>query len=141
MVLMPRRVKYRKSQRGKSRGIAIRGSDLTFGEFGLKALENGLIKNTQIEAARVAVARKLRGAGKFWIRVFPHKPITKKPAETRQGKGKGDLAGWVAVTRRGAIVFELGGIPEAFARQVFRLIAFKLPIRTRFVTRGGLGGH
>lgn len=135
MVLMPKRVKYRKSQRGKSRGIATRGNTLTFGEFGLKTIENGLIKNTQIEAARVAVARKLRGAGKFWIRIFPHKPITKKPAETRQGKGKGDLAGWVAVAKRGAILFELGGIPEDFARQIFRLIAFKLPVRARFVSR------
>src|SRR5436189_6152861 len=99
MVLMPRRVKYRKAQRGKSRGLATRGGNLTFGEFGLKALENGLVKNTQIEASRVAVARKLRGAGKFWIKIFPHKPITKKPAETRQGKGKGDLAGRVAVVR------------------------------------------
>ena len=139
MVLMPRRVKYRKSQRGKSRGIASRGSQLTFGEFGLKALENGLVKSTQLEAARVAVARKLRGAGKFWIKIFPHKPITKKPAETRMGKGKGDLAGWVAVTKRGAVLFELGGIPEEFARQIFRLIAFKLPIKTRFVSRAG--GH
>ena len=137
MVLMPRKVKYRKSQRGKSRGIASRGNRLTFGEFGLKALENGLIKNTQLEAARVAVARKLRGAGKFWIKIFPHKSITKKPAETRMGKGKGDLAGWVAVAKRGVVIFELGGIPEEFARQVFRLIAFKLPIRTRFVSRAG----
>src|SRR3989338_6120477 len=136
-MLMPRRVKFRKSQRGKMRGLASRGGNLTFGEFGLKALENGLIKNTQIEAARVAVARKLRGVGKFWIKIFPHKPFTKKPAETRQGKGKGDLAGWVAVAKRGVILFELGGIPEDFARQVFRLIAFKLPIRTRFVSRGG----
>ncbi len=137
-MLMPRRVKYRKSQRGKSRGIATRGDRLTFGEFGLKALENGLIKSVQLEAARVAVARKLRGAGKFWIKIFPHKPVTKKPAETRMGKGKGDLAGWVGVARRGVILFELGGIPESFARQVFRLIAFKLPIRTRFVIRGNI---
>ena len=135
MVLIPRKVKYRKSQRGKSRGVASRGNRLTFGEFGLKALENGLIKNVQLEAARVAVARKLRGAGKFWIKIFPHKSITKKPAETRMGKGKGDLAGWVGVAKRGMILFELGGIPEEFARQVFRLIAFKLPIRTRFVSR------
>ena len=132
---MPRRVKYRKSQRGKSRGLAVRGANLNFGEYGLKTLENGLIKNTQLEAARVAVARKLRGTGKFWIRVFPHKPFTKKPAETRQGKGKGDVAGWVAVAKRGAIIFELGGIPEDFARQVFRVVAFKLPVRTRFISR------
>ncbi len=135
MVLMPRRVKYRKSQRGKCRGLSTRGDRLAFGEFGLKAIENGLVKNTQLEAARVAVARKLRGAGKFWIKIFPHKPITKKPAETRQGKGKGDLAGWVGVAKRGMILFELGGIPEEFAKQVFRLVAFKLPVKTRFVSR------
>lgn len=137
MVLMPRRVKYRKSQRGKCRGIASRGNRLTFGEYGLKALENGLIKSNQLEASRVAVARKLRGAGKFWIRIFPHKPMTKKPAETRQGKGKGDLSHWVGVAKRGMVLFELGGIPEEFARQVLRVVAFKLPVQTRFISRGG----
>ena len=137
MALMPKRVKYRKSQRGKMRGLATRGNRLTFGEYGLKALENGLIKNTQIEAARVAVVRRLHGAGKMWIKIFPHKPITKKPAETRMGKGKGDLSHWVGVAKRGMILFELGGIPEEFARQVFRLVAFKLPIKTRFVSRAG----
>src|SRR3989338_4788862 len=132
MVLMPRRVKYRKSQRGKSRGLATRGAELTFGEFGLNAIENGLIKNVQMEAARVAVARKLRGAGKFWIKIFPHKPITKKPAETRQGKGKGDLDHWVALIKRGKVLFEMSGVPEEFAKQIFRLVAFKLPLKTKF---------
>ena len=135
MPLMPKRVKYRKSQRGKNRGIATSGNSLTFGEFGLKALENGLIKSNQLEAARVVVARKLRGAGKLWIKVFPHKPVTKKPAETRQGKGKGDLSHWVAVVRRGKVVAEMGGIPEEFAKQVFRLVAFKLPVKPKFITR------
>lgn len=139
MALMPKRVKYRKSQCGKTRGIASRGESLIFGEYGLKALENGFVKNNQIEAVRVVVTRKLRGAGRLWIKIFPHKPVTKKPAETRMGKGKGDLSHWVGVARRGKILFELGGIPEEFARQVFRLAAFKLPVRTQFVTRAG--GH
>jgi len=135
MPLMPRRVKYRKFQRGKNRGIAVRGSTLSFGEFGLKALQNATIKNTQIEAVRVLLARQLRGSGKVWIRIFPHKSATKKPAETRMGKGKGDIAYWVALVRRGAILFELGGIPEGLARTAMRLAAFKLPVRTKFVTR------
>jgi large subunit ribosomal protein L16 len=135
MPLMPRRVKYRKFQRGKNRGIAVRGSKLSFGEFGLKALQNATIKNNQIEAVRVLLARQLRGSGKVWIRIFPHKSVTKKPAETRMGKGKGDLAYWVAQVKRGAILFELGGIPESIARTAFRLSAFKLPLRTKFITR------
>ncbi len=135
MPLMPRRVKFRKFQRGKNRGIAVRGSELNFGEFGLKALANGVVKNTHIEAIRVLLARRLRGAGKVYIRIFPHKSVTKKPAETRMGKGKGDLACWVAPVRRGAVLFELGGIPEALARQALRLAAFKLPLRTKFVSR------
>ena len=135
MVLMPKRVKYRKAQRGSRKGIATRGSELSFGEFGLKALDNAWMKNNQIESVRVAVTRKLRRGGKLWIRVFPDKPVTKKPAETRQGKGKGDLDHWVAVVKRGKILFELGGIPEELARQVFRLAAYKLPFGTKFVTR------
>ena len=135
MPLMPRRVKFRKFQRGKNRGIAIKGSQLNFGEFGLKALANGVIKNTQIEAIRVLFARQLRGTGRVYIRIFPHKSITKKPAEVRMGKGKGDLDCWVACVRRGAVLFELGGIPEALARQAMRLAAFKLPLRTKFVSR------
>jgi large subunit ribosomal protein L16 len=132
---MPRRVKYRKFQRGKNRGIAVKGSTLSFGEFGLKTLVNGTIKNTQIEAVRVLLARQLRGTGKVWIRIFPHKSMTKKPAETRQGKGKGDLAYWVAQVKRGAVLFELGGIPEEVARTAMRLAAFKLPVRTKFISR------
>lgn len=135
MPLMPRRVKYRKFQRGKNRGIAVRGSNLCFGEFGLKTLDNGTIKNTHIEAIRVLLARQLRGTGKLWIRIFPHKSITKKPAETRMGKGKGDIVCWVAMVKRGAILFELGGVPEALARTAFRLAAFKLPLRTKFISR------
>ena len=135
MLLMPRKAKFRKAQKGKVRGIATRGADLHFGEFGLKTLENGIIKANQMEASRVAVARKSKGAGKFWINIFPHKPVTKKPAETRMGKGKGDLDHWVANVRRGKILCEMSGIPEDFARTILRLVAFKLPVKTRFVTR------
>jgi len=138
MPLMPKRVKYRKFQRGSRAGIAVRGCDLAFGEFGLKSLENGWIKNTHLEAVRVIVSRKLQGGGKLWIRVFPHKSVTKKPAETRQGKGKGELSHWVAVVKRGAIIFELGGVPEELAKMALRLAAFKLPLRTKFITRGHL---
>ena len=135
MALLPKRVKYRKSQRGKNRGIAVRGSQLTFGEYGLKTLENGMIRSNHIEAVRIVVARKSRGAGKLWIKIFPHKPVTKKPAETRQGKGKGDLDHWVAPVKRGKVLFELAGLPEDFAKQIFRLVAFKLPVKTRFISR------
>ncbi len=135
MPLMPKRVKYRKSQRGKIRGLSTNGSRLNFGEFGLKALENGLVSSNHIEAARVVVARKLRGAGKMWINIFPHKPVTKKPAETRMGKGKGELSHWVCVVKRGKVMFEMGGIPEDFAKYILRLVAFKLPVRSRFITR------
>ncbi|MFH1199270.1 MAG: 50S ribosomal protein L16 [Candidatus Omnitrophota bacterium] len=135
MVLMPKRVKYRKLQRGQRRGVATTGAELAFGEFGLKILENGWIKNTQIEAVRVILARQLHKGGKMWIRIFPDKSITKKPAEVRMGKGKGDLDHWVAVVKRGRILFELGGVPEEFARRCFRGAAYKLPMRTKFVTR------
>lgn len=135
MPLMPKRVKYRKQQRGNRRGLATRGSELAFGEFGLKSLENGWITNIQIEAVRVLVARRLQGGGKLWIRIFPHKSVTKKPAETRQGKGKGDLSHWVAIVKRGAVLFELGGVPEELARMTLRLAAFKMPLRTKFITR------
>ncbi|MFP4472305.1 MAG: 50S ribosomal protein L16 [Candidatus Omnitrophota bacterium] len=134
-MLMPRKVKFRKAQKGKNRGIATRGSKLTFGEYGLKALENGMMSSNHMEASRLTVARKMKGAGKLWIKVFPRKPITKKPAETRMGKGKGDLSHWVCPVKRGKIVLELGGIPEDFAKLIFRLVAFKLPFKTRFVTR------
>ena len=137
MLLMPKRVKYRKMQKGKSRGIAVAGSQMHFGEYGLKALENGRIPARQLEASRVVVARKLRGTGKLWINAFPHKSVTKKPAETRMGKGKGDLDHWTAVVKRGKVVFELGGVPEDFAKQILRLVAFKLSVKTKFITREG----
>ena len=135
MPLMPKRVKYRKSHRGRRKGLAVRGSNINFGEFGLKALGNCWMKNTQIESVRVVIARQLRRGGKLWVRVFPDKSVTKKPAEVRQGKGKGELDHWVCVVRRGKVLFELGGIPEEFARYCFRLAAHKLPIRTKFITR------
>jgi large subunit ribosomal protein L16 len=135
MPLMPKRVKYRKLQKGTRRGVATTGATLAFGEFGLKALENGWLKNTQIESVRVLLARQLHKGGKLWIRAFPDKSITKKPAEVRMGKGKGDLDHWVAVIRRGRILFELGGVPEEYARQCFRMAAYKLPFRAKFITR------
>jgi large subunit ribosomal protein L16 len=137
MVMMPKRVKYRKPIKGQRRGIATRGSNLEFGEFGLKVLENGWLKNSQIEAARVILARQLHKGGKLWIRVFPDKAITKKPAEVRMGKGKGDIDHWVCVVKRGRILFELGGIPEEYARICFRLVAYKLPFQTKFISRTG----
>lgn len=135
MVMMPKRVKYRKLLKGQRRGIATTGAQLAFGEFGLKALENGWIKNTQIEAVRVILARQLHKGGKLWIRVFTDKSITKKPAEVRMGKGKGELDHWVAVVKRGKILFELGGVPQEYAKQCFRLAAYKLPMKTKFITR------
>ena len=139
MAVMPRKVKYRKALKGKTRGIATSGNKLHFGEYGLKAIENGIIRANQIEACRVAAARKMKGAGKIWINIFPYKPVTKKPAETRMGKGKGDLSHWVCPIYRGKMLFEISGVPEEFAKIVCRLIAFKLPVRTRFITR--MGAH
>ncbi len=139
MLLMPRKVKYRKAQKGKNRGIATRGSHLRFGEYGLKALENGLVRANHMEACRLVIARKLRGTGKMWINMFPCKPVTKKPAETRMGKGKGDLSHWVAPVQRGKVLIEISGIPEDFARTVLRLVSFKLPVKTKFVTRASQG--
>jgi large subunit ribosomal protein L16 len=135
MPLMPKRVKYRKAQRGRMTGLAILGSTINFGEFGLQSLQNVWITNIQIEAARVAIMRHIQRGGKAWIRVFPDKPVTKKPAETRQGKGKGELSHWVAVVRRGKILFEIGGVAEEVAKEALRLAAFKLPCRTKFVSR------
>lgn len=134
-MFIPKRVKYRKSQRGKRRGLAVAGSKVSFGEYGIKALESGWLKNTQLETTRVVLTRRLRRGGKLWIRVFPDKPVTKKPAESRQGKGKGDVENWVRVIRRGNIVFEIGGVPEDYARESFKSVAYKLPFRTMFVTR------
>jgi len=136
-MLMPKRVKYRKQQRGRRAGIATRGSTLAFGQYGLKALEAAWITNRQIEAARRAMTRYVKRGGKVWIRVFPDKPITAKPAETRMGKGKGAPAGWVAVVKPGRILYEMEGIPEVEAKEAMRLAAMKLPIATRFVSRKG----
>lgn len=135
MVLMPSRVKYRKYQRGKRKGISTKGSTVCFGEYGLQALENAWLTNTQIEAARVSLTRHLREAGKIWIRVFPDKSVTKKPAETRMGKGKGMPEYWVCVVKRGRILFELEGVHEDVAREALRLAAHKLPFSTKFVSR------
>ncbi|MCK5707208.1 MAG: 50S ribosomal protein L16 [Candidatus Aureabacteria bacterium] len=135
MPLMPKRVKYRKTQRGSMKGNASKGNKVSFGEFGLQALERAWITNTQIEASRVAVTRHVKRGGKVFIRIFPHKSYTKKPPETRQGKGKGAVEGWVAVVRPGTMLFEMEGIPEKVAREAFRLAAYKLPIRCRFVKR------
>ncbi len=134
-MLQPKRVKFRKQQRGKRSGIATRGFTLAFGEYGLKALEAAWITNRQIEAARRAITRYVKRGGRVWIRIFPDKPITAKPAETRMGKGKGAPAGWVAVVKPGRILYEMEGVTEAEARAAMRLAAHKLPIPTRFVAR------
>ena len=134
-MLMPKKVKRRKQQRGRMRGKAYRGSDVNFGDYGLQAVEPGWITNRQIEAARVALTRKVKRGGKIWIRLFPDKPITQKPAETRMGKGKGSPEGWVAVVKPGKIMFELEGVDTDLAREAMRLAAAKLPIRCQFITR------
>jgi large subunit ribosomal protein L16 len=134
-MLMPKRVKYRKAQRGRMRGTAIRGSSLAFGDYGLKALEPAWVTNRQIEAARVSLTRSVKRGGKIWIRVFPDKPVTKKPAETRMGKGKGNPEVWVAVIKPGRVLYEIEGVAEDVARAAFRLAAQKLPIQTKFVSR------
>jgi large subunit ribosomal protein L16 len=138
-MLVPKRVKFRKQQRGRRSGIATRGSTLVFGQYGLKALEAAWITNRQIEAARRAMTHSVKRGGKVWIRIFPDKPITAKPAETRMGKGKGAPVGWVAVVKPGRILYEMEGIPEAEAKEAMRLAAMKLPIATRFVSRKALG--
>lgn len=134
-MLMPRRVKHRKEQRGRMKGKATRGNEIHFGEFGLQALEPAWITARQIEAARVALTRKIKRGGKVWLNIFPVKPITQKPLETRMGKGKGEPEKWVAVVRPGKILFELEGVKEDLAKEAFRLASSKLPIRTRFVKR------
>src|SRR5215203_2505314 len=139
-MMMPSKVKYRKQQRGRMRGTAYRGSELSFGEYGLISLEPGWLTARQIEAGRVAIQRHVKRGGKLWIRVFPDKPITKKPAETRMGKGKGAPEFWVASIRPGRIMFELEGISKEAAKAAMRLGASKLPIRVRFVERIELGG-
>jgi large subunit ribosomal protein L16 len=134
-MLAPKRVKYRRMHKGRMRGNATRGNLVSFGEYGLQAEMAGWISNRQIEAARVAMTRHIKRGGKVWIRIFPDKPITKKPAETRMGKGKGSPEGWVAVVKPGRVMFELEGIDEKTARKAMALAAAKLPIRTRFVIR------
>jgi len=140
-MLMPKRVKYRKQQRGRMRGKAERGGFVSFGEYGLQAVEPAWVTGRQLEAARVAITRSIKRGGKMWIRVFPDKPYTKKPAETRMGTGKGSPEGWVAVIKPGRILFELEGISRASAQEAMKLGASKLPIRTRFVDRHELGGE
>ena len=137
MLLMPKRVKYRKTQRGRRKGSAQRGNQLSFGEFGLQVLENGWLTNVEIEAARVAISRNVK-LGKVFIRAYPDKPVTKKPAETRMGKGKGMVEHWVAVVKRGKILFEVEGLPEEIAKESMRLAASKLSLHTRFVSRKGM---
>jgi large subunit ribosomal protein L16 len=135
MPLMPKRVKHRKQHRGSRSGIARRGVTLAFGEFGLKSLERTWLKNTQIEACRVVINREMKRKGKLWIRIFPDKPVTKKPIETRMGKGKGTPEFWVAVVKPGMMLFEIGGVPEHVACDSLRLAAAKLPVRTMMITR------
>ncbi|MCX7908581.1 MAG: 50S ribosomal protein L16 [Ignavibacteria bacterium] len=134
-MLLPKRVKHRKTQRGRIRGVANRGTTVVFGTYGLKALEGSWITNRQIEAARVAINRYLKREGKLWIRIFPDKPVTKKPLETRMGSGKGSPEFWVAVVKRGKIMFEVGGVSKERAEEALRLAAQKLPIKTKFVQR------
>ena len=134
-MLMPKRMKHRKVQRGRRQGAAKGGTNIDFGEFGLKALADGWITSRQIEAARIALTRRVKRGGKIWIRVFPDKPITKKPAEVRMGKGKGAPEIWVAVVKPGRVLFELEGVPEELARDAIRLAGHKLPIKTKFVKR------
>ena len=134
-MLMPRKTKFRKQQRGRRRGYAKGQQLVNFGDFGLKALETGWVTNRQIEAARIAMTRKIKRGGKVWINVFPDKPFTKKPAETRMGSGKGSPEGWVAVVKPGRVMFELAGVDESLAREAMRLAWHKLPVKTKFVMR------
>jgi|TARA_B100001027_G_scaffold52853_1_gene35333 large subunit ribosomal protein L16 len=134
-MLQPKRTKFRKKQKGRVKGIAQRGHTISFGSFGIKSLEAGWITSRQIEAARIAVTRKMKREGQVWIRIFPDKPVTKKPAEVRMGKGKGAPEYWVAVVKPGTIMFEAGGVTTELAKEALRLAAQKLPVRTKFVTR------
>lgn len=141
-MLMPKRVKYRKQMRGRMKGTAQRGAEIHFGDFGLQALEPAWVSARQIEAARRAIVRALKRRGKVWIRIFPDKPVTQKPAETRMGKGKGNVEFWVAVVKPGRVLFEVGGgIDEDVAKEALRLAAYKLPIKTKIIARPGAGGE
>lgn len=134
-MLQPKRVKYRKRQKGRLRGLARRGNSISFGDYGLQAVEKGWITNRQIEAARVAMTRHIKRGGKVWIRIFPDRPVTRKPAETRMGKGKGAPEGWVAPVKAGRMLFELEGVPQPVARRAMELAAAKLPVKTKFIVR------
>jgi large subunit ribosomal protein L16 len=134
-MLSPKKVKHRKQQKGNLKGTAYRGSDVSFGDFGLQVTESGKVTARQIEAARMAITRHVKRAGKLWIRVFPDKPITKKPLETRMGHGKGNVEEWVAVVTPGRVLYELGGVPEDMAREAFRLAGHKLPVAVKVLTR------
>jgi large subunit ribosomal protein L16 len=136
-MLLPKKTKFRKMHRGRRRGLSRGQTSVHFGDYGIKALEAGWITNRQIEAARIAMTRKIKRGGKVWINVFPDKPFTKKPAETRMGKGKGSPEGWVAVVKPGRVLFELSGVPEPLAKEALRLAAQKLPIKSKFVKREG----
>ena len=138
MPLMPKRTKYRKVQKGRNRGKATRGNKVSYGEYGIQALEAGMITSNQIEAARIAMTRHVKRGGKVWIKLFPDKPITKKPAETRMGKGKGAVEFWVAPVKPGRIMFEMSGVAEPVARRALELAAYKLPIKTKFVKGGDI---
>jgi len=140
-MLLPKRVKHRKEHRGTMKGNAKGGTEINFGEYGLKAVEPAWITNRQIEAARIAMTRYIKRGGKVWIKIFPSKPITQKPLEVRMGSGKGNVEKWVAVVKPGKILFELAGVPEDIAREAMRLAAHKLPIKTKFVIRDELGGE
>jgi large subunit ribosomal protein L16 len=137
-MLSPKKVKFRKQQKGRMKGISYRGCHLDYGEFGLQAIECGTISSKQIEAARIAMTRRVKRGGKMWIKIFPDKPFTKKPAEVRMGKGKGSPEGWVAVVRPGRVLYEMEGVPRDLAKEALRLASHKLSVRTRFVERGDL---
>ena len=134
-MLMPKRVKHRKTHRGRMKGNAVRGTEVTYGDYGLKSLDSEWITNRQIEAARVAMTRHMKRVGQVWIRIFPDKPVTKKPAEVRMGKGKGNVEQWVAVVRPGRILFEIAGVEEVVAQEALRLAAHKLPVKSKIVSR------
>jgi len=135
-MLSPKKTKYRKRHKGRIRGLAKGGTDIHFGDFGLQAIDSGRLTARQIEAARIAMTRHVKRQGKIWIRIFPDKPVTKKPAETRMGKGKGSVEAWVAVIKPGRVLYEMQGVPEDIAREALRLASHKLPIKTRFLKRG-----
>ncbi len=140
-MLLPKRVKYRRQHRGRMKGDASRGNTVNYGDFGLMAMESAWITSNQIEAARIAMTRSIKRGGQVWIKIFPDKPVTEKPAETRMGSGKGSPSYWVAVVKRGRVMFEIAGVDQETAREAFRLAANKLPVKCKFVTKEGTGGE